>query len=287
MNGLAGSWALRAPSDVCAFVDDLDGTATGEIAVRGTNEPLGSIFVDQGRICWAAARGLARRLSELLAKRAGLAPAAMEAHFLDCKMQRTPLGEHLVGRGVLSAEELREALLTHTVESLVVLARSDARSTWTPRAGTTYNPRFTFGTAELLAEIGGLAHPNVAASVRPLLHTLFDAGEWAVAFVRDSGSASPRPVAIQGPVPPAAAILARFGKWGASILDVTGSFTDEAALFAVSRGSGDKASSLVVFRHAGSFVVGETGVHGPARILNRRARERRQRSSTHADLRSR
>lgn len=267
-----GSWALRAPADVCAFVDDLDGTATGEIAVHGGSDALGSIFVDQGRICWAAARGLARRLSELLAKRAGLAPVAMEAHFLDCKTRRTPLGEHLVSHGVLSPDDLRDALLTHTVESMIALARSDARSTWTPRAGATYNPRFTFGTAELLAEIGGMSHPNVAASVRPLLSTLFDAGEWAVAFVRDSGSASPRPVALQGPIPPAASMVSRMGKWGASILDVTGSFTDEAALFAVARG----ATSLVVFRHAGSFVVGETGAHGPARILNRRARERRQ-----------
>jgi hypothetical protein len=269
--------ALRNTFEACAFVDGLGTSATGEIVVSDDRGPRGTIFVERGRVCWAAAQGMARRLTELLGRRAGLAPPAMEALFLECKARRVPLGEHLSSSGVLGPEELRDALLQHTIESLLRLWASEARAAWCPRTGNGYNPRFTFATSELLTHVGALSHAAVAAEVQPRLDGLFGDGDWAAAFVRTETSAFPEPVAVIGALPRAATTVMRLGKWAASALDVATTFSDESALLSVARGPSAPGASLVAFRLGATVVAGETGTHGPARILNRRAQRRRAR----------
>lgn len=275
---------LRNAYEGCSFVDELGSSAVGELVVSGTDGPRGAVFVERGRVCWAAARGLSRRLTELLGQRAALAPEAMETHFRFCRERRIPLGEHLVSEGILDARDLRAALLRHTVESLGHLCDEGARGTWCPREGSGYSPQFTFTTAEILASIGATSHEDVAADLRPLLGMCFGEGEWAAAFVRSASSAYPEPVAVHGPVPQGATMLVRFGKWAASALDVVAAFTEPTALFAVARASSKGATSLVAFRHGDAVVAGETGAHGPARILNRRAQQRRRGGRGNADL---
>lgn len=266
---------LHSGVEACTLIDELGPQAIGELIVSGDDGARGAVFVEQGRVCWAAARGLARRLTELLVDRAKLAPSAMESLFTSCKREHVPLGEHLVGQGVLSAEALREALLAHTVESLCCLCEPRARARWCPRSGNGYSPRFTFATSEIAASIGATNHRACATRLRAVLDDTFASGEWAAAFVRGEGRAAPEPVAIRGSVPPAT-ILLRFGKWAASALDVTAVFADDSALLVVERASLQTPTSLVAFRDADAFVVGETSAHGPARMLNRRAKERRQ-----------
>ncbi|HEX7665666.1 MAG TPA: hypothetical protein VF407_14165, partial [Polyangiaceae bacterium] len=116
-----------------------------------------------------------------------------------------------------------------------------------------------------------------------VLESTFSADEWGAAFVRGEGRAAPEPIAIHGAVPPATALL-RFGKWAASALDVTSVFADESALLVVERTKSPEPMSLVAFRDRDAFVVGETRAHGPARMLNRRAKERRMEGTGDADL---
>ncbi len=79
--------------DVCSFVDDLSADATGEIVVGGRGASHdGAVFVEGGRICWAAARGLARRLSDLLATAARLDASEMEALYVTYTCNPSPLG---------------------------------------------------------------------------------------------------------------------------------------------------------------------------------------------------
>ncbi len=276
--------ALRNTLEACALIDELGASAVGEILVHRVDGQRGTIFVERGRICWAAARGLARRLTELLGARAALAPGAMESMFTACKEMRVPLGEHLVNRGVLSAADLRVALLQHTTESLRALCTQDARAEWCPRLGKGYSPRFTFATAELLAHVGGAVHQATADLVRPTLQALFGDDEWGAAFVRTGSSAFPEPVAIQGTAPHAASTLVRVGKWAASALDIAAAFTQEVTLLATPRSGSAGETALVALRIGDAIVAGETGPHGPARILNRRAQQRRTRGNGNADL---
>lgn len=266
------------------MVDELEPSATGELVVSGSEGPRGAVFVERGRVCWAAARGLARRLSRLLGARASLEPSAMESIFLYCKERRVPLGEHLVTRGVLRPEDLRVALLQHTVESLHHLCAHDARAAWYPRAGAGYSPQFTFATAELFAHIGAVTHAATASRLEPVLRASFGDGDWAAAFVRTNTRGFPEPVATHGAVPASASTLLRIGKWAATALDLTRTFTDDGALLAVTRRTRGANTCLVAFRSGDAFVAGETCEYGPGRILNRRAQLRRMKGVSDADL---
>ena len=266
---------LRNVTDLCGLVDELGPRATGEIAVRFAELPRGSVFVEQGRVCWAAAYGLARRLTELLVLRASLPRGQMEAFFLSCREQRMPLGEHLVERGVLAAGDLREALLQHTAESMTCLCSAPCRGAWAPRSGKGYSPRFTFTTAELFATVGGLAHAREAVDVAPILEATFEAPDWGAAFIRRPDAAWPETIAVHGAIPHTATTLVRVGRWAASCLDLAASFADRGAFLSSVRASTTGARSVVAFRHGDTVIVGETGEHGTARILNRRAQARR------------
>lgn len=260
---------LRTAHDVYPLVDELGPAAVGELFIAGEDGARGAIFVEQGRVCWAAAHGLAPRLTQLLLSRASIPPTEMESIFRSCKAERTPLGEHLIRLGVLREGDLRSALLQHTVESVGRLAGSPACATWCPRPGKGYSPKFTFTTAELFAFAGGERHRSLLDQVTPLLATSFDTG-WGAAFIRTEECAYPEPIAMFGSRISHARPLLQMGKWAASVLDVVTAFNDPSAILAVKRGS----SHLVAFRHGAAIVVGETDAHGPARILNRRARER-------------
>ena len=109
----------KSTFEACTFVDARGPDAVGQVIIAGPEGLRGAIFVERGRICWAGAQGLARRLGELL--RAG---------------------------------DRREALLQHTLESIELLHAGGVKSTWHPRKGRGFEPRFTFGTAELLARHG-------------------------------------------------------------------------------------------------------------------------------------
>ncbi|MFO0738453.1 MAG: hypothetical protein U0270_21340 [Labilithrix sp.] len=261
--------ALRTAHDIYPLVDELGPRAVGELFIAGQDGARGAVFIERGRVCWAAAHGLAPRLSQLLVSRALIPPPEMESIFRACKAERTPLGEHLIRVGVLRAEDLRSALLQHTVESVSRLCASPAYATWSPRPGKGYSPTFTFTTAELLAYAGGERHRTVLTEVGPVLEASFDSG-WGAAFVRTGECAFPEPIAVFGSRISHSKRLLRIGQWAASALDVVSTFNDPSAVLAVKRG----ASSMVTFWHGNAIVVGETGEHGPALILNRRARER-------------
>lgn len=275
---------MRNTIEACAYVDELGDAAIGELVVSGDAGPRGAVFVERGRVCWAAAQGMARRLTELLGARASLAPPVMESVFTECKRDRIPLGEHLLARGLVSAADLREALLEHTIESLSTICTADARATWHPRAGASYSPRFTFATSELVVHAGAREHPSTSACAGSLLARLFGESEWAAAFVRSETSAHPAPIAMRGSVPPSASALLRVGKWASSMLDIAEVFGDASSVFSSSRTTKSRTSSVIAFRHGAAFVVGETGALGPGRVLNHRAERRRERGRDDADL---
>lgn len=274
--------SLRTALDACAFVDELGTDAVGEIVVSNGEGACGAVFVERGRICWAAARGLSRRLTELLGARASVPPASMEQMYRACKSERVPIGEYLVRRGILSGDALREALMLHTVESLRHLCGAASRAAWVPREGNGYSPRFTFATGEVAVCSAAAAHEGLAGHLEGVLAGLFSADDWAAAFVRTGGSAAPEPIALRGASPSVTQLL-RYGKWAASVLDVVTSFTDDTAFLAAALPHTRSPASLVAFRHEAAIIAGETGVHGAARILNRRAQQRRTRERN-ADL---
>lgn len=270
--------AIRTTVDICTFVDRLAVDDVGELLVvrdEATSPPSvrGTIFVEGGRVCWAAARGLAPRLTQLLRQPSGLDAAAMEDLYRRCKLEGAPLGEFLVARGIVRPDDLRAALLQHTTESLDVLCDDRTLASWWPRPGG-YNARFTFKTSELLARWFAHRQGATGARLSAALDTFSESmpGEWGALFVRVPTLASPLPLLVRGELPEKSLSLLRVGKWAASALDVASTFQDADVLVTAMEAGG---TSLVAWRHDGRIVAGRMGSNGPARVLHHRAAMRR------------
>jgi hypothetical protein len=267
------SVVLRSALDVCAFVDDLPSEeATGQLVFVGRGgSKEGLVLVEDGRVCWVAACGLSRRLTDLLAASAHLDATKMEALYVACAAQQRPLGEYLVSQGVVTADDLRGALLRHTTESLLALTDRPARVEWRAKPQGGYSPRFTFTTNELLARTYAEAHRAVARQAEGELAEAFADGDWGAAFLRSSASAVPEPIAIEGPCPEKIQGLLALGAWASSSLDVAECLQDGPVFLATMLCQG----AIVAWRSGETVIVGLTRAHGPARLLNRRARARR------------
>lgn len=220
-------------ADVCAFVDDLDGPA-GEIVVEH-EAGRGAVFVEDGRVCWAAAPGLSRRLGELLVSYASIDRAQMEALFFRCKEERKPLGEVLVAEGIVSARDLRAVLARHTTESLLALVGPRRRALFRPRPRGGYSPQFTFGTAEIVTRAAATLDRETAERAEAGLEEWLAREAWGAAFVRRPTRAVPEPIALVGRGPATARDLASVAKWAASALDVVAAFGKEGATLYVLR----------------------------------------------------
>ena len=136
----------------------------------------GHVFVEDGRICWAAARGMASRLTDLLGEKAR--PGAdLSALYRECRDRKRPLGETLVETGIVSAAELEAALRQHTAESLVQIVSDPGVGVWSPRTGG-YAPRFTFTALQTFLDVAAVAlgthaeaaMQGLAALAKPLRH---------------------------------------------------------------------------------------------------------------------
>lgn len=271
--------SLETTEDLCAFVDELDHGSAGQL-VFATERTRGTVYVEDARICWAAAEGLSGRLTELLVAKATVDSDEMETLYRRCKSERTPLGEYLVSSGIVSGGDLRAALARHTVESIRALACSGGVAAWCPRPRGGYSARFTFGTSEVLTRAGAASDEARSTRAAEELEECFSEGEWACALVRDASRAAPSPIALHGDPPPAARDLTRMAKWAVSSLDMAEAFRAVDAMLSVELPRArrtERREVLVAFRHEGIVYVGEATTHAPARVLHRRARAKRQR----------
>jgi hypothetical protein len=117
----------------------------------------GTVLVESRAVCWAFASGMRRRLSTLLRQQRSppLEASYIEELIEDCRRSGRPLGEVLLATGHISQEGLRTALFSHVVEAVARIAQSGADCVgFSPHERASYDPRFTFSTAEVLAALG-------------------------------------------------------------------------------------------------------------------------------------
>lgn len=269
---------VSSPVDVCSFVEELGPDAVGEIVLGDGGDHRGAVFVENGRVCWAAARGLARRFTELLVAHTGAPARAVEDVVVGCLADGTPFGERLVEACVVSPSQLRATLLQHAAESLYVACREPAFGTWCPRRHRGYASRFTFTAAEMLARTLAEENTDEARAGEHILDTLLDDGEGGAVFVRRADRSSPQPVALRGRWSVDARGMIRAGKWAASAIDVA---TDNGAepFIAASRGG----HTLVAWGTRKLVVVASTTELGAVRLL-RLARAHSEERPAHARI---
>lgn len=129
---------------------------TGAFVFGPADKPVGTVLVEDGQICWAAAAKTGKRLTCLIEERANgsIEKGLIQMVFDECRLTGAPVGETLVERGILSPETFREVLLEHTVESFkVLMSETEMPPQWVTHRRKGYNPQFTFSTHEVFQRL--------------------------------------------------------------------------------------------------------------------------------------
>lgn len=210
---------LRGPLAILAHVEHVAPASSGELVLDDEGNTRGVVYVEQGRVCFAAARGLGSRLADLLRARARIEVTArgLEELLRHGREHDTPLGELLVDSGMMTPDALMGALRRHTAESLAHIGATPVTARWVPRDGGRLQPRFTLSPVMLAPCVGALlAGHEPTATVDPFAR-LPGVGAGA-AFVRSAGETVP--IAAVGMVSVDA--LRRLGTQVTDALDVAG-----------------------------------------------------------------
>lgn len=191
----------------------------------------GVVLVERGRICWAVASDMKRRLVDLLRQQAqpALSKESLESVFNDCRLRSKPLGETLVQSGLVSERGLWRALRQHNAEAVARIATTLAASngTFQHHKHHRYDARFTYSTSELLVTLGALSdHSRASVAQSELEHCVPEGGRGA-AFARDPDGTGVIPIGELGAADVTCSAFMDLGAWATSTLDVAASVTSD------------------------------------------------------------
>jgi len=230
--GISGDPAAVIP--LLEEIEALPESATGALVFNGTTQ--GTVLVENGRICWAAATGMERRLTELLRAYADEPPESkrIEDVYKRCKRDSIPLVKALIDSGLVSFDGMKEVIRQHTSEALVALTREPLTESpsWVAHRHQGYDAKFTFDPSELIVSVGSLSHPDLAGRARLDFEGLLRSGVYAVAYARPQDAATPVPLYRS----PGAYFTLRqvmsLGRWAVSALDVCNTYSVRAKIAA-------------------------------------------------------
>lgn len=269
--------SFRSTRHLLEWVDDLSPQQAGTLSIG--NEEHGvlvAIFVEQNRVCWAAASGLASRLLDLLRKGASEKSDEVRRVVLQARTERRPLWARLLASHALSFEALHEAMRQHTIESLCVLSGVSLRALWSPRQASFCYP-FAFRTIDLLVAVSAAELPDLAALAQAQLTSMVMEGETAIALARHE--AGTRIVAFCGELDSGVGKAMDLAAWVTGMSDLGDALAGHSRAVLL-RGRGGR--NLVVLRRGDLLILVHTDDRGVARFLQ----QRQHISSSHADLMS-
>jgi hypothetical protein len=189
-------------------VEALAPEASGAFVVATADRrPFGAVLADGNRLCWATVGGQRQRLRDLLAE-----------------------------------GSLRTALKQHTIESLVRLDGCVGTVTWNPHRRSGYQPRFTFGVAEILAGVGAQLYATEAAESAGAsdLDELIPAGAVGASYAVGDDDDAVIVREIRGERLRLRA-LGELGSWAIAALGITRGFSAAAMLRALDAARGPAA----------------------------------------------
>lgn len=116
---------------------------------------VGCVFIDGGRVCWAAVPETRRYLSDRLIE-AQVDRAVIDALILEARTTHRPLGELLTSRGHMTETAFSSILYEHSVESMLHMANSPITSiSKLPRKAGAFSLATSFSPLSLIAEVAG------------------------------------------------------------------------------------------------------------------------------------
>jgi hypothetical protein len=238
-----------APSAVVAplvAIEDLPEGSTGALVFREGAIDRGAVFIEGGRVCWAVALHMRRRLTDLLRHQTEppLEPTVVERVYRQCRVDSRPLGEALVESGIVSECGLRCALRQHNAEAIALLGSTRGVREWRAHRNRRYDAKFTFSTAELLVSVGALQDDEKASTARGRLRGVLDEASVGVAFAR-TGGAAPVPVGIVRSERLSVGDVMQLGEWLTGTLDLAGTVDPARGLVATALTDGRAALAWV------------------------------------------
>jgi hypothetical protein len=269
------------PSSIAAVlrllevIDDLPRGATG--ALHFGDE--GIILVQSRKICWAIARTMHVKLTDILRAQSTppLPREAVEQIFRACKNSGKPLGEALVESQLVTEAGLRAALFEHNGQAIAALARSGAHfQKFVSHGKTGYDPKFAFSPCEVLAMLGARDDPARAAAAHAELAGTLVQDSLGAAFVRGSAVSGSLVIAVDRACDFAAADRGEVCNWVSGLFDVARTFDPE--VFAARLALGERAM-LVTWRSQDVGYVGLCASRPAAARLVSRLSERSSRVS--------
>jgi hypothetical protein len=175
-------------------IESLSTSSTGAFVFGSPGRPVGTILIEQGRICWAAAAKLGYRLTDIL--------------------------RSLVANGLLSSDGLRDALRQHTAEAILCLSQGGEEPSWVSHRRQRYDARFTFSPAEVLASAGAACLPELAEHARREVLATLRPESSAVAFTWVGLSAALFPICEVRSQALSARETVELGLWATRMLEL-------------------------------------------------------------------
>jgi hypothetical protein len=160
------------PADACGVVAFGDGAS--------------GILVENRRVCWVAAEGLAPRLTDLLSEHARHHGVDLDELYARARTLQKPVGHLLVQHDLLPPATLDRVLRRHSAESLSLLAASAQPLTWRPRSNGGYAARLAYLPEDVLFDVVDLGHPDERARACAELASYADLPVCGVAFALDT-----------------------------------------------------------------------------------------------------
>jgi hypothetical protein len=266
---------IAAVLRILALIDDLPRGAMG--ALHFGEE--GIVLVQARKICWAVARTMRVRLTDIL--RGQTTPAlpreAVEEIYRACRNSGQPIGEALVASKLVTEVGLRAALFQHNGEAIVALAQSGASlQRFVSHSKTGYDPKFAFSPCEVLALLGGRDDPARAAAAQAELSGILVPDSVGAAFVRSSAVAGSLVIAVDRDCDFGVGDLMAVCNWVSGLFDVARTFDPE--VFAARAALGERAM-LVTWRSREVGYLGLCSSRAAAARLVTRLSERSTRVS--------
>lgn len=189
---------VKHPLDVFERLDVVKPGSTGAFFYGDPKDPVGTVLLDEGRVCWAVARGMRHRLTDLLREESVSAvdEAKIKSIYNVCRQERRPLASALVEEGVVSHEGFRNVIRRHTTEAMLEIgATGEQRRSWIERRRGHYASKVSFSSLDLVLCVGELLFVDQAEEARAHLDDIVPAQARGIAFMRTEGRAGVMPIA--------------------------------------------------------------------------------------------
>jgi hypothetical protein len=145
----------------------------------------------------------------------------LELVYRRCKAERKALGAGLIESGLVSAEDVRKALVHHHTLAISQLADQGGQVTsFTPTRGCNYDPRFVMSTAEALASLLPERLAEHKAQAAAHFQSLPLGESSAFAFVRPSVNSAPLIAEIASDCQLGAKQVLEIARWACTTLEI-------------------------------------------------------------------